>query len=129
MSAFGVKRCKNVFLLGISHILRKHNLGLFGFPSLPMQAYVHSTNIFSNEYKQRRPIFDPPPHLPPLSAYVIYEWSPSYAPLKCLGGVCGSLLSGSKDQCPTGCDSHQKAHSYITFSELDYKSEEVVKRL
>ena len=47
--------------------------------------------------------------------------SPSYAPLKCLGGVCGSLLSGSKDQCPTGCDSHQKAHSYITFSEMDYR--------
>ena len=51
--------------------------------------------------------------------------SPSYAPLKCLGGVCGSLLSGSKDQCPTGCDSHQKAHSYITFSEMDYNSEKV----
>ena len=122
MSAFGVKRCKNVFLLGTSHILRKHNLGLLGSPSFP--PYV---SIFSAMKISKDDHFLTPSPLP--SAYVIYEWSPSYAPLKCLGGVCGSLLSGSKDQCPTGCDSHQKANSYITFSEMDYKSEEVVKRL
>ena len=39
--------------------------------------------------------------------------SPSYAPLKCLGGVCGSLLSGSKDHCPTPCDTRQKCKSCL----------------
>ena len=68
MSAFGVKRCKNVFLLGTSHILRKHNLGLFGSPSFP--PYV---SIFSAMKISKDDHFLTPSPFP--SAYVIYEWS------------------------------------------------------
>lgn len=40
--------------------------------------------------------------------------APSYAPLMCLGGLCGTLLSGSaQDQCPSPCKSHTKCKSCL----------------
>ena len=38
----------------------------------------------------------------------------SMAPLECLGGICGTLLSGSKgDQCPVPCSIHTKCKSCL----------------
>lgn len=39
--------------------------------------------------------------------------SPSYAPLICLGGLCGTLLSEGSDQCPSACESHTKCKSCL----------------
>jgi hypothetical protein len=39
--------------------------------------------------------------------------SPSYVPIKCLGGICGTLLSGSNGQCPSLCTFNTECKSCL----------------
>ena len=48
--------------------------------------------------------------------------SPSYVPLKCLGGLCGTLLSGSKDQCPVPCDHYKTCQNCLQHSKCGWCS-------
>ena len=47
---------------------------------------------------------------------------PSYVPLKCLGGLCGTLLSGSKDQCPVACDHYTTCQNCLQHSKCGWCS-------
>ena len=46
--------------------------------------------------------------------------SPSYVPLKCLGGICGNLLRGPKDQCPISCEDHNTCQTCLQQSKCGW---------
>ena len=59
--------------LGTIHILRKHILRFFGPPfGAPVAVLALRKHILCTKNRQKLPFSNP---LPPVSAYVIYEWS------------------------------------------------------
>ena len=42
--------------------------------------------------------------------------SPSYVPLRCLGGTCGQLLTGGRDVCPPPCSSYSQCNHCLSQS-------------